>query len=89
MGGQSIVKLAGKKVAVVLTEDGRQVIRLASVGLPDSSLLLVVVYETDELGIWIRVRRGSEERFFLLRWEYVLGIEAPDETGKSSFGVAR
>ena len=83
------MKLAGKKASVILTEDGRQVVQLAKIGLPETSLLLVVVHETEDLGIWIRVERGKEEHCFLLRWEYVLGVDVPNETSGNLLGLKR
>ena len=43
------MRLAGKKAGMMLTEDGRQVVRLASIGLPDSSVLFV---DVQRLKIW-------------------------------------
>jgi hypothetical protein len=83
------VKLAGKTAIIVLTEDGRQVVQLAKIGLPETDLLLVVVQETEDLGVWIRIERGQEERCFLLRWEYVLGIDVPSETAGNLLGLKR
>ncbi len=83
------MKLAGKKAAVILTEDGRQVVQLAKIGMPETNLLLVVVHETEDLGIWIRIERGEEEHCFLLRWEYVLGIDVPNETAGNLLGLKR
>ena len=83
------MKLAGKEAAVILTEDGRQVVQLANIGLPDTNLLLVVIHETEDLGIWIRIERGKEERCFLLRWEYVLGVDVPNETAGNLLGLKR
>jgi hypothetical protein len=83
------VKLAGKEAAVLLTDDGREVIRLAKIGSPETHLLLVIVQETEDLGIWIRTQRGDEEHCFLLRWEYVLGIDVPNEATSSLMGLKR
>jgi len=81
------VKLAGKKIAVILTEDGRQVVQLASIGIPESNLLLIFVHETEDLGIWIRIQRDDEEHLFLLRWEYVLGLDVRNEVENKVFGL--
>jgi hypothetical protein len=83
------VKLAGKTATVLLTEDGRQVLQLAKIGLPETDLLLVVVQETEDLGVGIRIERGQQDRFFLLRWEYVLGIDVPNETAGNLLGLKR
>ena len=48
---ESVVKLAGKEAAVLLTDDGRQVAQLAKIGLPETHLLLVVIQETEDLGV--------------------------------------
>jgi hypothetical protein len=83
------VKLTGKQAAVILTEDGRQVVQLAKIGLPDTPVLLVVIHETEDLGIWIRIERGEEEHCFLLRWEYILGIDVPNEVASNLMGLKR
>ena len=83
------MKLAGKQASVILTEDGRRVVELAKIGLPETSLLLVVIHETEDLGIWIRVERGAEEHCFLLMWEYVLGIDVPSESTGNLLGLKR
>ena len=69
------MKLADQTIAVILTEEGKQVLGLASVGLPESNMLLVSVEEPDDFGLWIRLSRDDQTHFFLLRWEYVLGID--------------
>lgn len=62
------MELSGKEVAIFLSEEGR--LALAGLGLSDSPLL-EYVEETDDLGIWIRVRRPEGEHVVLLRWDYV------------------
>ena len=83
------MKLAGKKASVILTDDGRQVVQLAKIGLPEANLILVVVHETEDLGIWIRIERGEEEHCFLLRWDYILGIDVPNEASGNLLGLKR
>jgi len=41
------------------------------------------------LGVWIRIHRGGEEHFFLLRWEYVLGIDVLKENDANVVGLKR
>ena len=76
------MKLAGQKVAVLLTEEGRQVLALAAIGLPQSHTISVSVEESEDLGLWIRIPREDQIHFFLLRWEYILGIDLPSGTGR-------
>ncbi len=76
------MKLSGQTITVILTDEGKAVLSLASVGLPDTHQVLVSVEESEDLGIWIRVPRESQMHFFLLRWEYVLGIDLPSGMGR-------
>jgi hypothetical protein len=76
------VNLSGQKLAVILTEEGKEVLALASVSVAASSSVAVSVEESEELGLWIRIPREDQVHFFLLRWEYILGIDMPSGTGK-------
>jgi hypothetical protein len=76
------VKLSAQTVTVILTEEGKQVLGLASVNLPESPTLIVTVEETDDLGLWIRITKEAQVHFLLLRWEFVLSIDIARETGK-------
>ena len=76
------MRLAGQAIAVILTEEGKQVLSLASVGLPESNMLLVSVEESEDLGLWLRFSREDRIHFFLLRWEYILGVDLPSGLGK-------
>jgi len=76
------LRLAGQTVAVILTEEGKQVLSLAAADLPDNDLVLVSVEESEDLGLWIRLTRQDQMHFFLLRWEYILGIDLPTGIGK-------
>jgi hypothetical protein len=76
------MKLSGQTVTVLLTEDGKQVLTLASVGLPESSLMTVSVEESEDMGIWIRIPREDQMHFFLIRWEYILGIDLQSGMGR-------
>jgi hypothetical protein len=58
------MKLAGQTITVILTDEGKQILDLASVGLPDSHQVLVSVEESEDLGLWIRVPRESQMHFF-------------------------
>jgi len=76
------VKLAGQDATVILTEDGKAVLELASVKLPDSNLLLISIEESEDLGLWVRLQREDQMHLFLLRWEYILGIDLPSGLAK-------
>jgi hypothetical protein len=69
------MKLAGQPVTVVITDEGEEVLKLVGVSLSNPGLLAVAVEESEDLGLWIRLRRAEGVHIFLLRWEYVLGID--------------
>ena len=76
------MRLAGQDATVILTEDGKAVLELASVKLPDSHLLLISIEESEDLGLWVRLPREDQMHLFLLRWEYILGIDLPSGVAK-------
>jgi hypothetical protein len=76
------MNLSGQKLAVILTEEGKQVLALASVPVTESSSVAVSVEESEDLGLWIRIPREDQVHFFLLRWEYILGVDMPSGAGK-------
>jgi hypothetical protein len=72
------VKLIDQEVSIFLDQDGRQVMEMAGVAVPESAVLLAEVDETDDIGVWIRVDRGVDKHLVLIRWDYVLSIDVPD-----------
>ena len=64
------------------SEDGQEVLRLASVNFPASGLLTVPIEESEELGLWIRVAREDQLHLLLLRWEYIPTIDLPSGMGR-------
>ncbi len=77
------MKLSGQTATVILTEDGRQILSTAAVGLPQSELVTVSIEESEDMGFWIRIPREDQIHFFLLRWEYILGIDLQSGLGRS------
>ncbi len=59
------MRLAGQDATVILTEDGKAVLGLASVNLPDSNFLLVSIEESEDLGLWVRLPREDQMQLFL------------------------
>ncbi len=76
------MKISGQTVTVLLTEDGKRVLSLASVGLPESNLLTVSVEESEDMGLWIRIPREDQMHFLLIRWEYILSIDMQSGMGR-------
>ena len=76
------MKLAGQTAAILLAEGGRQILELAGVTLSESPMLSASVEESEDLGLWIRLQREDQMHLFLLRWEYILGVDVPSGLGK-------
>ena len=76
------MKLAGKLAVFHLTEDGKSIVRLVigdeafqiETANPKEAIVSEVE-ETDDLGVWLRLYERPKSIHFLLRWEFILGIE--------------
>lgn len=71
------MKLNDRDVSLVLSPDGREVMQLSAINLPEDSALWVRVQEADDIGLWIRAPREDGDHLLLVRWEYVLSIDFP------------
>ncbi|HLW78471.1 MAG TPA: hypothetical protein VKU44_02630 [Terriglobia bacterium] len=69
--------VAQRTVGVILSDDGREVLRLAEYNLPDAGAALMYVQDVDDLGLWVRIQRADAEHVLLVRWEYVLSLDFP------------
>ena len=77
------MRLAGRRAKLFLTDEGKEFLcRIAEAVEPSEGPPKAFVEETDETGIWIRVRREEGLQVLLLRWEFILGLEMPPLTGK-------
>ena len=64
-------------MAILLSDEGLTALRIMFPDLPDSPLVFLFVQETDELGLWVRVKRKDEDHLLLVRWEFVLTVDSP------------
>jgi len=71
------MKLNERDVAVILTDEGRQVMRLSAVNLPEAAAVGVRIQDADDIGLWVRTVREDGEHVLLIRWEYVLSVDFP------------
>lgn len=78
--------LADRTVTMLISDEGRLVLEQAEVELRAGSRLVAKIDETDDLGIWIEVRRRDGVHIRLVRWEYVLAVEFPKED-RRPFGL--
>jgi hypothetical protein len=71
------VKLNERNIAVLLTEDGREVLKLAAVSVENVPATLMYVQDADDMGLWARITREDGDHLVLVRWEYVLSMDFP------------
>ncbi len=69
------MKIGERDIAVVLSEEGQQVLKVLN--LPDSAMQWLYVQDTDDMGIWARVPREDGNHLVLIRWDFVLGLDFP------------
>lgn len=69
--------VAGQTVGVLLSNGGRDVLRLANWGVPEEGTVLMYVQEVDDWGLWVRIKRADADHILLVRWEYVLSLDFP------------
>lgn len=80
------MRLEGQTAAVLLTEDGRAILRLLSVPLPQDHVLVLDIVESEDLGLWVRLMREEQSHVILLQWHYILAIDIP-ERPRSLVGI--
>lgn len=71
------MRIAQGNVAILLSDEGHEVLQLAVPELPESRVISFYVQDTDDLGIWVRIRREDGNHVLLIRWEYVLTVDFP------------
>ncbi len=69
------MRVTERDAAVLLSEEGRNVLQLVSVNIGDSPFLAVKVEDGDDIGIWVRIAREDGDHLLLVRWEYVLSMD--------------
>jgi hypothetical protein len=84
------VNLKGKSATFYLSEEGksflssvaRDELYVFDVGNGQNGIVTADVEDSEDLGVWICVERKGESKFFLLRWEFILGAEIGEEKRK-------
>jgi len=71
------LKLSQQTVAILVSDEGRDVLRIAAVGVSDSPSVMLYLHDTDEMGLWVSTEREDGEHLVLIRWECVLSIDVP------------
>lgn len=71
------MKLNERNVAVLLTDDGREVLKLAAVNVESVPATMMYVQDADDMGLSARIGREDGDHLLLVRWEYVLSMDFP------------
>jgi hypothetical protein len=82
------MNLSGEMASVLLTDDGNAILEMVQIGSSGSSSsglnnVEVNIAESDDLGLWIRVRRQDRQRLLLLRWDYILSLEVRERSSST------
>lgn len=77
------MNVAHRDVAIVLSDEGRSVLQMAAASERDLPINVFYVQETDEVGLWARVRREDGEHLVLIRWDFVLSMDVPARETKA------
>ncbi len=70
------MKVSQRTVAILLTEEGQSALQLAVRNLPESRVVSFYVQDTNDMGMWVRVRRQDGDHLLLVRWGFILTIDA-------------
>ena len=71
------MKLNERDVALILSDEGREVMKLAAVRLPEAAAIALRIQDADDIGLWVRTPREDGEHVLLVRWEYALSVDFP------------
>jgi hypothetical protein len=81
------MRLSERDVALILSDEGREVMRLSAVNLPEAGAVAVRIQDTDDIGLWVRTPREDGEHVLLIRWEYVLSVDFPAGETRRNVGL--
>jgi len=81
------MKLNERDVALILSDEGRQVMALSAVKLPEAGTIAVRIQDADDIRLWVRTAREDGEHVLLIRWEYILSIDFPAGETKRNVGL--
>jgi len=71
------MKLEKREVVAHLSDEGRRVLRQAGVDVPDAPGVMFDVRESGEEGLWVLLDYQDGPHLLLVKWDYVLAIDAP------------
>ena len=81
------MRLNERDVALILSDEGRDVMRFSAVNLPEDGAVAVRIQDTDDVGLWVRTLREDGEHVLLIRWEYVLSVDFPTGEVRRNIGL--
>jgi hypothetical protein len=70
-------------VALLLSEEARQVLDFAGVDANDPISVMFYVQDTGDLGVGVRLDREDGSHLILIRWQYVLSMDVTPTPVKS------
>ena len=85
------MNLNGKNATFYLSQGGKTYLSsmignnlpVWDLGDTQQGMLSADVEESEDLGVWLRLKREGEAKLFLVRWDFIVGIEfTNDQKGK-------
>jgi hypothetical protein len=76
------MNLARQAATILLTEEGREVIKLSGIASLESHLIPVLIQESEDLGLWLRFEQEDSAHLLLLLWQFILAIDMEEGLGK-------
>jgi hypothetical protein len=89
------VNLNGKNASIYLSEEGKIFpdaivggrLSVFDAGDGQHGIVTADVEESEDLGVWLRLERDGTSRFFLIRWEFIVGVEFNNDGKGRVFGL--
>jgi len=81
------MKLSERDVTLILSSEGRDVMQLSHVNLPETAAFWVKIEDANDIGLWVRAPREDGDHLLLVRWEYVLSVDFPAGETRRAIGM--
>lgn len=81
------MRLNEREVTLILSPEGREVMQLSALNLPEAAGAWVKIEDSNDIGLWIRAPREDGDHLILIRWEYVLSVDFPAGETKRPVGL--
>lgn len=64
-----------QNVVILLTDEGHDALQLAIPDVSESRTCRLYVQDSDDMGLWVRIRRPDGDHLLWVRWEFIITID--------------